>query len=362
MTLLQILHHVQGMSELLVQLHSIGYTKYIGFVVKFRCATVELSKLESVYEEMKHDFTFWSSKCDKIRNKCSQLNYFTSEQLLYLQKELAAVSLDSDTCQCSVKLLTLLQSVNPKVDSKVVLQSLRNAKETVQIHDHELHHQRLSIIHKKSLLSEQRLQNLTPYQIELCKELKKDSGFKMRLLIRGLGEISAETTDSPISILRKWCKHVDKNDSGDDPSPNVQLTTFQKKLVNELEQEQISKATIINGLLAKKIKEDPKDILRFWCTENEYEHDGNEECDTDEDLDSDSADLATPSHAPNVDANHPLVIQLLEDDTGYTLETAIKSVLACGENATFESVQEAAYLISEGMEADAQPLPTKETW
>ena len=362
MTLLQILHHVQGMSELLVQLHSIGYTKYIGFVVKFRCATVELSKLESVYEEMKHDFTFWSSKCDNFRNKCSQLNYFTSEQLLYLQKELAAVNLGDDTCQCSVKLLTLLQSVNPNVDSKVVLQSLRNAKESTQIHDHQLQQQGLSIIHKKSLLSEQRLQNLTPYQMEVCKELKKDSGFKMRLLIRGLGEISAETTDSPINILRKWCKHVEKDKSGDDPSPNVQLTAFQKKLVSELEQENISKATIINGLLAKKIKDDPKDILRYWCIANEYEHDGDEEYDTDEDTDSDTVDSATPSLAPNIDENHPLVIQLLEDDAGYTLETAIKSVLACGEKATFESVQRAAYLISEGMEAEAQPLPTKETW
>ena len=349
------------MSELLVQLHSIGYTKYIGFVVKFRCATVELLKLESVYEEMKHDFIFWSNKCDKFRNKCSQLNYFTSEQLLHLQKELGAVNLDDDTCQCSVKLLMLLQSVNPKVDSKVVLQSLKNAKESTQIHDHTLHQQGLSIVHKKSLLSEQRLQNLTPYQMELCKELKKDSGFKIGLLIRGLGEISAETTDSPINILRKWCRHLKKDKSSDDPSPNVQLTAFQKKLVNELEQEQISKTTIINGLLAKNIKEDPKDILRLWCTANEYEHDGDEEYDTDEEMDSDVVDSATPSLTPNVDENHPLVIQLI-DDVGYNLETAIKSVLACGENATFESVQRAACLISEGMEANDQPVPTKKTW
>ena len=345
------------MSELLVQLHSIGYTKYIGFVVKFPCATVDLHKLESVYDEMKQDLISWSSKCDKFRTKCAHLNYFTSEQLLYLQKELATLDLDCDTCECSVKLLTLLQSVNPKVNREVVLCSLKNAKESTQLHDQTLPKQGLSIIPQRTLLSEQRLQSLTPYQMELCKELQRDSGFKMGLLIRGLGEISCDTTDSPVNILRKWCKDVERNNNSDDTSPYIKLTTFQKKLVDMLEAEGISRAAIFNGLLEKNIREDPKDDLHLWCTANEFEHTDDEDNDTEDDVDT----TDTPTFAPCVDENHPLVIQLLEDDAGYTLETAIRSVLACGESATFDSVQSAACLIAEGMEVDVQQLPTK-TW
>ena len=356
--LLQILHHVQGISELLVQLHSIGYTKYIGFVVKFRCSTVELQKLESVYEEMKQDFTFWSSKCDKFRNKCSQLNYFTSEQLLYLQKELAAINLDLDTLQCSVKLLTLLQSLNPNVDSKIVLCSMKNAKESMQLQ--QLPNSNPSIFPQKSLLSQQRLQNLTQYQRKLCKELKEDAGFKMGLVIRGLGEVAAVTTDSPLNILRQWCISMDKEKCEDASSAIMQLNKFQKELVEALEKEQYPKAVIVNGLFTKNIKENPKDILYKWCIANE-----SEVGEDDEDIpqeESDVNDRETPSLSTVIDDKHPLVIQLLKDDAGYTLETAIKSVSACGENATIESVQKAASLISDGIEVSVEPLTVRKTW
>lgn len=342
------------MSELLVQLHSIGYTKYIGFVVKFRCATVDLQKLESVYEDMKHDLTIWRNKCDRIRTKYPQLNYFTSEQLLYLQKELAALNLVSDNCECPIKLLTLLQSVNLKVNSEFVLYSMKNAKDSIQDLVSPLQLES-SIQPQKSLLFEQRLHNLTPYQLELCKELKKSSGFTMGLLIKGLSEISVVTDDSPINSLREWCSvNAVSDDSGSTSS--AELSNFQQNLVAQLEAENISKVLIINGLITNKIKDDPKDLLYKWCITNESEQSDDEDDFMDEDTD---AVVESTSLSSVVDDKHPLVLQLIEE---YNLETAIKAVRACEENATIESVRKAASLISDGMEVEVQSSSTSKTW
>ena len=106
--------------------------KYLYFTVKFGCAIIKVTELEELIEKMTHDYEVWLKQLGEHRKIYQHLNYFTSEQLLYLRHELARISRGPEPdgkSDLNPKLTALLQSVTLLPTTEVVKRALKHASQ-----------------------------------------------------------------------------------------------------------------------------------------------------------------------------------------------------------------------------------------
>lgn len=85
---------------------------------------MQVTEIEEQIERMRDNYELWQKQLGEYREKYQHLNYFTSEQLLYLRRELTKPSFEQ-------KVIVLLQSVTPLPTIEVVHRALKHAHRTV---------------------------------------------------------------------------------------------------------------------------------------------------------------------------------------------------------------------------------------
>jgi hypothetical protein len=121
-TFLDILHGVCRIAEVMITLQQVGNVKYLGWCMKFPCKGVVVEDLQRQAKQMENELEVWKHGVKRTRGMCYELNYFTTQQLLVLQRELAKV-------RSSVAVL------NDEAQAMVLLQSISNGITTTSVRD-----------------------------------------------------------------------------------------------------------------------------------------------------------------------------------------------------------------------------------
>ena len=122
---------MRGIAEALVSLQKLGNTAYIRRSIRFNCFNIEVKQLKEELQKMEEDLREWQQDIGHNRRKYYHLNYYTSEQLLLLRKELGKLNEDS-TAELNVQVLYLLQSVCSCPTKVRILGALQKVEKTKQ--------------------------------------------------------------------------------------------------------------------------------------------------------------------------------------------------------------------------------------
>ena len=178
--------------------------KYLYFTIKFGCAIIKVVELEELIEKMTHDYEVWQKQLEEHRKIYQHLNYFTSEQLLFLRHELPKFSSDPKLNANSTldpKLIALLQSVTPLPTTEVVQIAL---KHTSQILIQETDTQKPEEVQESAKLTTTKL-NLCFAEIskqhQVILDMLLDEAYPKKLILRAIHTTESEDCD----IIRDWC-------------------------------------------------------------------------------------------------------------------------------------------------------------
>lgn len=114
----KVFNTVCHIAEVLIQLQQHGHSQYVGWVLKFPCNLPDtVDKLTKILKKMTKDLEDWQKKVDKAREKFYCLNYYTTQQLLMLRKELHHIRNSDDI---NADALCLLQSISINVTADLI--------------------------------------------------------------------------------------------------------------------------------------------------------------------------------------------------------------------------------------------------
>lgn len=136
LTLFQVLQYVTWIAEILLALRQAGNVAYSGHVVVIDCAVCmagqedeqsfqeELAmqlihQLIAHFKEMKAALKVWENEVKESRKQFYALNYYTTQQLQRLRKELGHFWWNPHE-QIEPEVLVLLQSISPAITSENV--------------------------------------------------------------------------------------------------------------------------------------------------------------------------------------------------------------------------------------------------
>ena len=125
---------MQQIAQLLFSLQRAGNVKYLYFTVKFDFAKITVDELEKLVKIMTNDYELWQRLLGNYRKNYQYLNYFTSEQILFLRHELAKLSLDSEltiNSPLDSELIALLQLVTPLPTTQAVQHAVKHAGQLI---------------------------------------------------------------------------------------------------------------------------------------------------------------------------------------------------------------------------------------
>lgn len=112
---------------MLIQLQQQGHSEYVGWVLKFSCNHPGIiDKLTAALKKMTKDLEEWQKMVDDARKRFYCLNYYTTQQLLLLRKELCHLVHPSDM---KPDVLTLLMSLSREVTADLVVPLINQVNE-----------------------------------------------------------------------------------------------------------------------------------------------------------------------------------------------------------------------------------------
>lgn len=112
---------------MLIQLQQQGHSEYVGWVLKFSCNQPGIiDKLTAALKKMTRDLEEWQKMVDDTRKRFYCLNYYTTQQLLLLRKELCHLIHPSDM---KPDVLTLLMSLSREVTADLVVPLINQVNE-----------------------------------------------------------------------------------------------------------------------------------------------------------------------------------------------------------------------------------------
>ena len=116
-----------------IDLFESGYIHRMNWSQEYHCSkdqvagksiAKELDK-ESSYMEM--CYKNWKKKVSDARKEYRELNFFTTQQLMTLRKEIATVCHSNDLAMSNIQVLTLLESVRPSLTSEQLKSAIERA-------------------------------------------------------------------------------------------------------------------------------------------------------------------------------------------------------------------------------------------
>lgn len=116
-----------------VNLSESGFVHRIRWRQEFHCCK-DQREGESIAEELAAASTVmedchfhWKRKVSNARNEYQELNFFTTQQLILLRKEIATACCSSDLQVSNLQVLALLESVHPSLDTETLRSAIQRA-------------------------------------------------------------------------------------------------------------------------------------------------------------------------------------------------------------------------------------------
>ena len=114
---------------------------YLEWSSEYQCKSTLRSDVISVMETQSKDFQQQYETCkehiNSQRMKCPELNYFTTQQLLFLRKELAALRQNAAMNNLNPQIYSLLEKVHPGIHQSSLNEFLQEAGIMSQNDDYE---------------------------------------------------------------------------------------------------------------------------------------------------------------------------------------------------------------------------------
>ncbi|KAJ7339383.1 hypothetical protein OS493_005778 [Desmophyllum pertusum] len=116
-----------------IYLSESGFVHHMHWYQEFHCSK-DQREGESIADELAAKSTFmekcylnWKKKVSDARKTYRELNFFTTQQLMLLRKEIAAVCQSNDLLVSNIQVLTLLESVRPSLDTEHLKSAIQRA-------------------------------------------------------------------------------------------------------------------------------------------------------------------------------------------------------------------------------------------
>ena len=202
----QNLEGVLRLATAYINLSESGFVHRMHWSQEFHCSKDKLEG-ESIAEElaaastiMEDYYSNWKTKVSNARKEYQELNYFTTQQLMLLRKEIAASCRTSDLHVENLQVLALLESVRPRLDSEDLKSAIQHAFEDTDLLD-----QTKSIGNPLSL-------SVTPSQARCStQEIPKiisflnaaqDNGFSEQVAVSALASLGVDAEENDLLL---WC-------------------------------------------------------------------------------------------------------------------------------------------------------------
>ena len=116
-----------------IDLFESGYIHRMNWSQEYHCSKDQVAG-ESIAKELDEESSFmetcyknWKKKVSDARKEYQELNFFTTQQLMTLRKEIATVCHSNDLAMNNIQVLTLLESVRPSLTSEQLKSAIERA-------------------------------------------------------------------------------------------------------------------------------------------------------------------------------------------------------------------------------------------
>ena len=116
-----------------IDLFESGYIHRMNWSQEYHCSKDQVAG-ESIAEELNEESSLmetcyknWKKKVSDARKEYRELNFFTTQQLMTLRKEIATVCHSNDLAMSNIQVLTLLESVRPSLTSEQLKSAIERA-------------------------------------------------------------------------------------------------------------------------------------------------------------------------------------------------------------------------------------------
>ena len=116
-----------------IDLFESGYIHRMNWSQEYHCSKDQVAG-ESIAKELDEESSFmetcyknWKKKVSDARKEYRELNFFTTQQLMTLRKEIATVCHSNDLAMSNIQVLTLLESVRPSLTSEQLKSAIERA-------------------------------------------------------------------------------------------------------------------------------------------------------------------------------------------------------------------------------------------
>ena len=116
-----------------IDLFESGYIHRMNWSQEYHCSKDQVAD-ESIAKELEEESSFmekcfrnWKKKVSDARKEYRELNFFTTQQLMTLRKQIATVCHSKDLAMNNIQVLTLLESVRPGLTSEQLKSAIERA-------------------------------------------------------------------------------------------------------------------------------------------------------------------------------------------------------------------------------------------
>ena len=240
-----------------------GLIDYTHFHLVCGCSEYKKAEFDSTIASMENDSAEWQKNVKKYREKYTHLNYYTSQQLLDLRKELGMLKKNPEF-PASRALKQLLLSVTPNPSQSKIASAISNAVKNMSKNASSIgmQLQKKKNFSAKSAVPAFDLTSLSEERKEILKAFRNDYDFKVSVILAAFSELEEDADEEEV---REWCmehEHEFKDEEEVDLSvimsaeSNEDLIAKDNPLVLELLEEEYSLVIAIEAV--QKAKQDPQ--------------------------------------------------------------------------------------------------------
>ena len=110
-----------------IDLFESGYIHRMNWSQKYQCSESIAKEVNKESSFMETCYKNWKKKVSYARKEYRELNFFTTQQLMTLRKEIATVCHSNDLAMSNIQVLSLLESVRPSLTSEQLKSAIERA-------------------------------------------------------------------------------------------------------------------------------------------------------------------------------------------------------------------------------------------
>ena len=257
----------------------------MGWTLKFPCTLPNedddiVDKLTCILKEMSDDLEEWQNVVAKARNEFYSLNYFTTQQLLLLRRELSRFTDSNYDADLKPDVMALLQSLSNELSQKLVVSHIRglsNEQEDEEEDDMELDNNNSAVgvspstTETETAASASKLlsssgplptlsaKDLTDNQKMILENLMESFGYSEKLVLLAFERIAKPDIEEEVE---KWCADHEEDYKYDDNEADEDIMdlSYEKVFDNEFQssfnpKHKLNEQPLIREKVAVKVRE-----------------------------------------------------------------------------------------------------------